>query len=142
MELSALQTGLLSKTKPTVIDELNNGQGTFLYNHNIEEVSVVENGDGGIEITQDAETATGTMYRYDSVRVEYPKTADNIFKTLLTAKYPANTESKLLNEYMCAELGILSEEAKMPYKDYLNDRLVIRAMVDADCETYHIPTDL
>mgnify|MGYP000793354428 CR=1 FL=1 len=34
MEANVLTTGLLAKTKPEVIDSLNNGQGTFLYNHN------------------------------------------------------------------------------------------------------------
>lgn len=30
MEANVLTTGLLAKTKPEVIDSLNNGQGTFL----------------------------------------------------------------------------------------------------------------
>ena len=95
MEANVLTTGLLAKTKPEVIDSLNNGQGTFLYNHNIKEVKVIADKEGGIEITTDAERATGTMFQYDSVRVEYPKTADNIFSTLLTARYPAKTESNI-----------------------------------------------
>ena len=41
MEANVLTTGLLAKTKPEVIDSLNNGQGTFLYNHNIKEVKAV-----------------------------------------------------------------------------------------------------
>jgi hypothetical protein len=135
MESSVLTTGLLAKTKPEVIDNLNNGQGTFLYNHNIKEVKVIADKEGGIEIT-------GTMFQYDSVRVEYPKTADNIFSTLLTARYPAKTESKLVNEYQSAMLGLLAESAKAPYEDFLKDRLAIREMVDADCETYNIPMDL
>ena len=133
---------LLAKTKPEVIDSLNNGQGTFLYNHNIKEVKVIADKEGGIEITTDAERATGTMFQYDSVRVEYPKTADNIFSTLLTARYPAKTESKLVNEYQSAMLGLLAESAKSPYENFLKDRLAIREMVDADCETYNIPMDL
>ncbi len=86
--------------------------------------------------------ATGKMFRYDSVRVEYPKTADNIFSTLLTAKYPSKTESKLMNEYQSAMLGLLDESYKKPYEDFLKDRLAIRNMIDADAETYNIPTDL
>lgn len=143
MEATLLSTNLLANTKPAVIEDLNNGQGTFLYNHNIEEVSVIKDEMGGIQVTtSDDANANGTMFKYDSVRVGYPKTADNIFKTLLTAKYPANTESKLINEYNAAVLGIMSVDAKTPYEEYLNDRLAIRAMVDADCETYNIPTDL
>ena len=102
MERNALTTGLLAKETPAVIDNLNNGQGTFLYNHNITTVLVKEDEHGGIEIVTDEKEATGTMVQYDSLRVEYPKTADNIFGTLLTAKYPAKTESKLVNEYHSA----------------------------------------
>lgn len=142
MEANVLTTGLLAKDKPSVMDNLNNGQGTFLYNHNVKEVKVVASKDGGIEITTDSTRATGTMYQYDSVRVEYPKTADNIFSTLLSAKYPAKTESKLVNEYQSAVMGLLPESAKTPYENFLKDRLAIRAMVDADCETYNIPIDL
>lgn len=142
MEANVLSKGLLAKEKPVVIDDLNNGQGTFLYNHNIKEVSVVEDEHGGVTITLLEEEATGKMWQYDSVRVEYPKTADNIFSTLLTAKYPAKTENKLMNEYQSAVLGILSEEAKIPYENFLRDRLTIRQMIDADCETYNIPVDL
>lgn len=97
---------------------------------------------GGIHIANDGETPTGTMWQYDSLRVEYPKTADNIFSTLVTAKYPANTESKLVNEYQSAVLGLMEESAKKPYEDFLKDRLAIRTMIDNDCETLNIPMDL
>ena len=139
---SILMTGLLSKTKPQVIEDLNNGQGTFHYNHNIKEVAVVEHEDGSMTMADDEESATGKMWQYDCVRVEYPKTADNIFATLVTAKYPSNTESKLVNEYQSAVLGLLDEDYKKPYENFLKDRLAIRDMVDADCETYNIPNDL
>ena len=143
METTTLAIGLLADEKPEVIYDLYNGQGTFLYNNNITEVAVIKEQEGGITITtDDDENATGKMFQYDSVRVEYPKTADNIFGTLLTAKYPAKTESKLMNEYQSAVLGLLDEDYKKPYEDFLKDRLAIRAMIDADAETYNIPTDL
>lgn len=137
-----MTTGLLAKEKPTVIENLNNGQGTFLYNHNIKEVPVVTDEMGGVTVVDDTAAATGFMWQYDSVRVGYPKTGDNIFSTLLTAKYPANTESKLVNEYQSAALGLLSEDAKKPYEDFLKDRLAIRRMIQEDCETYNIPDEL
>ena len=126
--------GLLANEKPEVFKDLNNGQGTIHYNHNIVEVLVIVDKDGNITITDDPEKATGTMWQYDSLRVEYPKTADNIYSTLLTAKYPANTESKLQNEYNSAVLGLLPEEAKAPYIAFLHERLDLRAMVDEDCK--------
>lgn len=97
---------------------------------------------GGTHIAKDGEKPTGKMWQYDSLRVEYPKTADNIFGTLITAKYPAKTESKLVNEYQSAALGLMDESAKKPYEDFLKDRLAIRTMIDNDCETLNIPMDL
>lgn len=143
METNILTIGLLSVERPQVIDPYNNGQGTFLYNFNIKEVEVenTEMGDNGNAETKGKATKS-KMWQYDSLRVEYPKTADNIFSTLLTAKYPAKTESKLVNEYQSAMLGLMDESAKKPYEDFLKDRLAIRAMIDKDCETYNIPNDL
>ena len=40
MDTSILSKGLLSEQRPQVIDPYNNGQGTFLYNHNIKEVEL------------------------------------------------------------------------------------------------------
>ena len=84
-KLSVLSIGLLAKIdqKPLVIDDLHNGQGTFNYNHNIIEVMVIEDSEGGITVTTDPKKATGTMWQYDSLRVEYPKTRKNIYATLL-----------------------------------------------------------
>lgn len=139
--MEKLTTNLLAKERPAVIDDLNNGQGSFLYNHNIKEVSVEEK-DGNVSVTDDEDKATGKRWQYDSLRVEYPKTADNIFSSLLSAKYPSNTESKLQNEYQSAVLGLLDEEAKQPYVNFLTDRLAIRQMVDEDCASNDIPNDL
>lgn len=124
-----------------MIDPLNNGQGTFLYNHNIDEVDVVDE-DGNVRLATEKDNDTRKAYRYDSLRVEYPKTADNIFSTLLTANYPANTESKLVNEYQSAALGLLPASYKKPYEDFLRHRIAIRNMVDADCAGLNIPMDL
>ena len=82
------------------------------------------------------------MFQYDSLRCGYPQTADNIFATLITAKHPANVESKLVNEYQSAVLGLLDQSYEEPYKAFLRDRLAIRAAIDSDCATINIPTEL
>lgn len=142
METSVLTTGLLAATKPETFFDLKNGQGTFLYNHNVKEVPVTNDGQGNIKVTADEEAATGKMWEYDSLRVEYPRTGDNVFATLITVKYPANTESKLVNEYQSAVLGLMDESAKIPYEDFLRDRIAIRDMVNDDCEANNVPLDL
>lgn len=142
METNLLSIGLLSDNRPETITDLRNGQGTFLYNHNINEVMVIKDENGNIAITEDAEQATGSMFQYDSLRCGYPQTADNIFATLITTKYPANVESKLVNEYQSAVLGLLDPGFEEPYKAFLVDRLAIRESVDADCSIANIPTEL
>ena len=79
---------------------------------------------------------------YDSLRCEYPKTVDNIFSTLLAAKYSPQRESKLLNEFQSAQNGILDESYKEPYLDFLRDRLAMREMINNECETLNIPIEL
>ena len=139
---NVLNIGLLADATPEVFYDLYNGQGAFLYNHNIKEVSVIKDENGGITVTNDEKAATGKMFQYDSVRVEYPKTGDNIFATLLTAKYSTTKESKLVNEYQSAVLGLLDESYKKPYEDFLRERLAVRSDIDTDCKTYNVPTDL
>ena len=136
MVTNVLSTGLLADARPDVIVKLNNGQGTFLFNCNMNQVEVEQD-----EMTT-GKAGTKKMWQYDSLRVEWPMTADNIFSTMLTAKYPANKENKLVNEYQSAVLGLLPESSKQPYEDFLRDRLAIREMVDTECARLNIPNDL
>lgn len=145
-KVSVLTTGLLSKEKPIVIDDLKNGQGTILYNHNIHEVLLIEDDNGGITITTNSKKATGKMWMYDSLRVEYPKTRKNIYATLLEARYPQDVQQKLVNDYQAAQIGILedeeAEEAEAAYTSFLRDRKAIKASVTEDCQENNIPDDL
>lgn len=127
-----LVIGLLSKERPIVLFDLQNGQGTKLYRFNINEVDIVEDEHGGIHKAQPGETPTGKGYEYNELRVEYPATADEAFKTLINAKYGADRESQMQNEYQSAELGILDESYKAPYISFLNERVTLRAMIDED----------
>jgi hypothetical protein len=142
METKILSIGLLSENRPDSIFDYKNGQGSFLYNHNIKEVMVIKDENGNISVTDDDSKKTGTMFQYDSVRCEYPRTADNIFLTLLTAKYSENKQTKLINEYQSAELGLMDSSYKDNYEAFLKDRISIRDMVDADCKTLNIPDSL
>ena len=147
-KLNVLFIGLLAKIdqKPLVIDDLHNGQGTFHYNHNITEVMVIEDEDGNITVTTDEKKATGTMWQYDSLRVEYPKTRKNIYATLLEARYPQDIQQKLVNDYQAAQMGILEDEeadaAVEAYTAFLTNRKAIKSMVKADCIENNIPEDL
>jgi hypothetical protein len=137
-----LVTGLIADERPETIEDLKNGRGTVNYNHNIQEILVKEEEGGSWEIVTDPEEATGTKFMYDCLRVEYPITRNNILATLITAKYDANTESKLVNDYQAAMIGILDESFKEPYIAFLRDRLVMKQMVENDCVPIGIPEKL
>ena len=132
-KLSVLIIGLLAEKdqKPLVIDDLKNGQGTFHYNHNLKEVLVIEDENGGVTITEDE---------------EFPRTRKNIYATLLDARYPQDIQQKLMNDYQAAQMEILEDEeaeaAIAAYRAFLNDRKAIKAMVTADCKEHNIPDDL
>ena len=128
-----LTQNLLAEERPEVIENLHNGQGTVHYNHNIKEVLVKEGEGGSLEIVTDQAEATGSRFQYDSLRVEYPTTKNNILATLLNAKYDSNTENKLRNDYEAANLGILDESFRQPYIDFLNDRKALKEQIDEDC---------
>lgn len=134
-----LITGLLEKQRPATFLDLKNGKGTKHYNHNIQEVGIVEDEFGTIRIAEVGETPTGIGYSYDCLRVEKPVTANSIFGMLLNIKWPPNFESKLINEYQSANEGILDESYKAQYLHFLNDRIVLKQMVDTDCNNNSIP---
>ena len=134
MVTNILSIGLIAVEKPVKIDDLHNGQGTVLYNHNMVEI-MVKNEDGNIVETDDPEEAT------DSLRVEYPINADNIFRTLLNAKYDSNRQEKLINEFQSAQLGILDDSHIEPYKAFLRERIALKEMVLADAVELNLPVD-
>ncbi len=131
--------GLLEKQRPATFLDLKNGKGTKHYNHNIQEVGIVEDEFSTIRIAEEGETPTGIGYSYDCLRIEKPVTANCIFGTLLNIKWPQNFENKLINEYQSANEGILDESYKAPYLQFLNDRTALKQMVDTDCEANGIP---
>ena len=112
----------------------------MLYNHNMVEI-MVKNEDGNIVETDDPEEATGKAWKYDSLRVEYPINADNIFRTLLNAKYDSNRQEKLINEFQSAQLGILDDRHIEPYKAFLRERIALKEMVLADAVELNLPVD-
>lgn len=130
MAKTTLQRGLHSaKVQPTfdVIDRIN---GTTLYNHNQHFVE-----------TTDEQGKKTKVNEYDSLLVKYPVTANTVLAALLNARYDANMENKLLNDYNAAQLGIEDESKKQPYLDFLAERKALRAMVDADCTANGIPME-
>lgn len=113
--MGRLTKKLFSNVRPATFDWINKYQ--VLYNHNIEES--VNDGEEG--------------FFYDSLLVDYPVTSDNVFKALIEEKYPLSVENKLRNDYESATLGLIPEEKKQAYLDFLSCRKNYHDMVEQDC---------
>ena len=103
------------------------GNGSYLYHYNIEEVD---------RPAQEGEAA-GKQWQYEEVTVWAPITANKITEKVLTSRWDANYEQKLVNEYNSAQMGLLSEEDAVrkteAYKAFLTERNRLKAQVDSDC---------
>ena len=104
------------------------GNGSYLYRYNIEEVD---------RPAQEGEEA-GKQGQYEEVTVWAPITANKITEKVLTSRWDANYEQKLVNEYNSAQMGLLSEEEATrkieAYRAFLTERAALKAQVDSDCE--------
>ena len=133
--------GLVSDTMPETFVDLNDGKGGFIYNFGTEsfteEVTAEQSDD-----EDEPSSTTVTKYRHNSLVMAAPKSQNNIIETLLTLKYPANREQKLLNDYNAAKEGILPSSAKDGYLAFLADKKAIKDMVELDCEVAGIPNTL
>jgi hypothetical protein len=131
-----LFAGLQAKEKPAVFEELNNGKGTFLYNHNMRQEEVVTD-----PMADEEDQETELAWIYDSLRVETPKVAKNIVNALVTSKYPDSEVKNMKENFDSAEVGLLDESSKAPYISYLADRQVMREYVENDCVTFNVPLE-
>ena len=111
--------------KPSVLEAVGNGSYLYLWG-----------GGGGARPTQEGEAA-GKQWQYEEVTVWAPLTANKITEKVLTSKWDANYEQKLVNEYNSAQMGLLSEEEAArkteAYKAFLTERNRLKAQVDSDC---------
>lgn len=115
--------------KPSVLEAV--GNGSYRYRYDIEEVVP--------ELTEGEEqTERTSSWKCEEVVVWSPVTANKITEKVLTERWDANYEQKLVNEYNSAQMGLLSEEAAAArtetYRAFLSERTVLKAQVDRDCE--------
>lgn len=110
-------------SKPSVLEAV--GNGSYLYRWDIEEV----------EVSTGEETRR--QYSCEEVTVWAPLTSNRITEKVITEKWSGNYEQKLVNEYNAAQMGVYEGETAekyiQAYKEYLTERSVLKAQVDADC---------
>ena len=103
-------------------------QGVCRYVYDIEK-HTVDNGDGVQPMTQ---------WSGEEVEVAEPLTSNRITQAVIAARWDADYEQKLINEYNAAKLGLYDDAtaaAKIDaYEAFLRERAALKAQIDADCE--------
>lgn len=89
------------------------GDGSHLVNYNIELVE------------QDGNPS----YNCNQV-VVWSLEKDEIKRAIINEEFPHDIEQKLINDFNAANAGILPEESKQPYFDFLNKRKALKEMVN------------
>lgn len=130
--------------KPAKLEAV--GNGSFLYRWNIQEVkSESEEKKEASEDGTEVQAENAPQFSCEEVSVWEPLSSNKITEAVITSKWDANYEQKLVNEYNAAQLGLYgaktSEEAKAhikAYSDYLTERAALKTQVDADCAEFGI----
>lgn len=103
-------------------------QGVCRYVYDIEK-HTVDNGDGVQPMTQ---------WSGEEVEVAEPLTSNRITQAVIAARWDADFEQKLINEYNAAKMGLYDDDtaaAKIDaYEAFLRERAALKAQIDADCE--------
>ena len=107
--------------------------GAVIYSFHIEEKQVER-----VVPTEDGDkTTTETQYDFEMVRTYLPISSNKLLKAVITDAYPADYEQKLVNEYNSAVMGLYDEDTAAKktaaYKDFLEARAELKAMVESDC---------
>lgn len=110
--------------KPSVLETEHNGMTRYRFN--IESYE-----------QQDEQTGTHTGWRCEEVIVYAPLSSNKLLRAVLNEKYGTDYEQKLVNEYNSAVMGLYDDETASKkiaaYKEFLQARAALKAMVEADC---------
>nr|DAH97123.1 MAG TPA: hypothetical protein [Caudoviricetes sp.] len=119
---------------PSVLEAV--GNGSHRYHYDINAVKAESTG-------KSSGTESKTQYECQEVIVWEPLTSNKITEAVIADKWDGNQEQKLINEYNAIQLGITTDKAEIAiktaaYKEFLAERIRLKAIVDADCKTLGI----
>lgn len=120
--------------KPSKLEAL--GNGSYLYRWNIQEVtpeSVEQTSEEGVK----AQAEKAPQFSCEEILVWGPLTSNRITEAVITSKWDAHYEQKLINDYNAVQLGILKDKdgaIAQRYKDFLQQRNELKQIVTADCQ--------
>lgn len=122
--------------QPTKLEAV--GNGSYVYRFNITQVEKpVQETPSEVEPISEPQV----QWQCDEVTVWSPITSNKITEAVITDKWDNNQEQKLINDYNSAQLGVFGERGSETaqryvaiYTDYLNERVRLKKVVDADCK--------
>lgn len=120
--------------EPSVLEAVGNGSHRYHYDIKAVETESAEKSSG---------TESKTQYECQEVIVWEPLTSNKITEAVIDDKWDGNQEQKLINEYNAIQLGITTDNTEIAnktaaYKEFLEERVRLKAIVDADCKTLGI----
>lgn len=120
--------------EPSVLEAVGNGSHRYHYDINAVKTESIEKSSG---------TESKTQYECQEVIVWEPLTSNKITEAVIAEKWDGNQEQKLINEYNAIQLGITTDKAEIAnktaaYKEFLEERVRLKAIVDTDCKTLGI----
>lgn len=129
-----MNTKAFYNDKPETLEAV--GNGSYLYRFNIVQESVDQ-----LDAQAEGEAQAKPQWSCDEVTIWSPLSANKITEAVIGSLCPLSHEQKLVNEYNSAQMGLLggsktSDEAKKAtakYKEFLENRAMLKAIVDADC---------
>jgi hypothetical protein len=90
------------------------GNGSYLYRWDITAIQVEHN------------ETPATMYECFEVLVWDEPNATKVIEAAIAAKWNPSYEAKLINDYNAAKEGLLSEEYKTAYIDFISERNALK----------------
>lgn len=120
--------------EPSVLEAVGNGSHRYHYDIKAVKAESTENFSG---------TESKTQYECQEVIVWEPITSNKITEAVIADKWDGNYEQKLINEYNAIQFGITTDKAEIAiktaaYKEFLEERARLKAIIDADCKTLGI----
>jgi hypothetical protein len=120
--------------EPSVLEAVGNGSHRYHYDIKAVETESAEKSSG---------TESKTQYECQEVIVWEPIKSNKITEAVIADKWDGNQEQKLINEYNAIQLGITTDKTEIAnkttaYKEFLEERVRLKAIVDADCKTLGI----
>lgn len=120
--------------EPSVLEAVGNGSHRYHYDIKAVKAESTEKSSG---------TESKTQYECQEVIVWEPLTSNKITEAVIADKWDGNQEQKLINEYNAIQLGITTDKEEIAiktaaYKEFLAERVRLKAIVDADCKTLGI----